>query len=136
MLSSSFLWGQEMPFEQAYALFGEQKRVKFRQFSLEMTDEGKKVMADLVKKLKQSPRIIGSNLFVIQVYACEKELNVKPYLSVVRGQLLIDYLVENLSISRKKCFIQDSGPNKEDTGCLSRSGANIFIRPNWKNISE
>lgn len=134
LLSLTSLRGQNISYEQANAIFGGQKIVKFRQFSLDMTDEGKQIMTALVRKIQPYPGMFRSNILIIQVFGCEKELNVKPYLSVVRGQVMIDYLVENLKIPRKKCLIQDLGPSPYDKDCLSGSGANIYLRPNWEGI--
>ena len=68
MFSLSLLPAQEMPYEQASALFGGQKIVKFRPFSLDMTDEGEEVMVQLAQHIMQYPRMIGPNLLIIQVF--------------------------------------------------------------------
>ncbi len=122
---------QSISFEQANALFGQQKIIKFRKFSLEMTDQGIAEMEKLVKQIQQSPEMIRRNMLIIQVFTCEEELKVKPYIGVVRGQVLIDYLEKTVEMPRKKCLIQDNGKNPYDTECVAGSGANLYLQPDW-----
>ena len=122
---------QSLTFEQANALFGQQKILKFRKFSLEMTDQGIAEMEKLVKQIQQSPEMVRRNMLIIQVFTCEEELKVKPYIGVVRGQVIIDYLEKAVEMPRKKCLIQDNGKNPYDTECVAGSGANLYLRPDW-----
>lgn len=130
-LLSSTAWAQSISFEQASAIFGKQKILKFRKFSLEMTDQSKLELETLATQIKQSPEMMRRNLLIIQIFTCEDELQVKPYIGTVRGQVVIDYLEKNVQMPRKKCLIQDNGKNPLDTECIAGSGANLYIRPDW-----
>jgi hypothetical protein len=124
-------WSQSITFEQASAIFGKQKILKFRKYSLEMTDQSQLEMETLVRQIKVAPEMMRRNLLIIQVFSCEDELRVKPYIGAVRGQVIIDYLEKNAEMPRKKCLIQDNGKNPFDTECVAGSGANLYIRPDW-----
>jgi|GEM_PF-2416851 len=133
-ISLIVLQAQKIPYQQASTIFGGQKIVKFREFSLEMTDEGKQILNTLAKNIRQVPVMIRNNMLIIQVFSCEKELKVKPYLGVCRGQVIIDYLVETIKMPRKQCLIQDTGASLYDKECLSGSGVNLYLRPGWEGI--
>ena len=123
--------GRKLTYEQAVAVFGEQRIFEFRRFSLELTDASKAELHELVEIIRKFPAVLGGNVIVIQTFTCEKELNVKPYIAACRGQVIIDYLVESINISRKKCYIQDGGPNKFDPECEVLSGVNVYLKKSW-----
>ena len=131
-LSISSTMSQNMKFSDALIVFGEQRILKFRKFSLEMTDESKKELKELSDLIRLTPGIIKTNVLVIQIFSCEQELNIKPYLGVCRGQVIIDYLEKAVGMPRKKCLIQDGGANSYDKKCLAGSGANLYIKPDWR----
>lgn len=121
----------KLSYDQAVAVFGAQRIFEFRRFSLELTDESKTQLLELVEVLRKFPIVLTHNVIVLQTFTCEKELSVKPYISACRGQVLIDYLVEAIHIPRKKCYIQDGGPNKFDPDCEVLSGVNAYLKPSW-----
>ncbi|MEM6343695.1 MAG: hypothetical protein AAF927_07430 [Bacteroidota bacterium] len=123
--------GRKLTYDQAVAVFGEQRIFEFRRFSLELTDASKAELHELVETIRKFPAVLGGNVIVIQTFTCEKELNVKPYIAACRGQVIIDYLVESINISRKKCYIQDGGPNKFDPECEVLSGVNVYLKKSW-----
>lgn len=125
-------YSQTLGFEEAQIVFGDQRILKFRKFSLELLDESKEELRKLAKMINQTPGLIKTNQLVIQIFSCEKELKVKPYLGVCRGQVIIDYLVKQIGMPRKKCLIQDGGANTYDKECLAGSGVNLYIKPEWK----
>lgn len=120
-----------LTYAQSVAIFGEQRIFEFRRFSLELTDESKASLHELVEVIRRFPAIMHKNVLVIQTFTCEKELNVKPYIAACRGQVIIDYLVEAVDMPRKKCFIQDGGPNTFDPDCHVASGVNMYLKPAW-----
>lgn len=122
---------QELSYDQASHLFGPQRILKFRQFSLEMTDQSKSELKLLAELIQQYPGIIATHLMVVQIFSCEKELNIKPYLGVCRGQVVVDYLEKELGLSRKKCLIRDGGKNAFDPNCTTGSGTYLYLRPSW-----
>lgn len=130
--TSSQAQGRKLTYEQAVAVFGEQRIFEFRKFSLELTDASKAELFELVEIIRKFPAVLGGNVIVIQTFTCEKELNVKPYIAACRGQVIIDYLVESINISRKKCYIQDGGPNKFDPDCEILSGVNVYLKKTWQ----
>lgn len=121
---------QEIPFEEAKALFGGQKILTFRKFSLSLDDKSQQSLAQLAAQINQSPGIIRNNLLIIQTFTCPEELTAKPYIGAVRGQVIIDYLEKKIGLNRKKCFIQESG-STQDPNCLAGSGANIYLQDGW-----
>lgn len=121
----------KLTYKQAVAVFGEQRIFEFQRFSLELTDASKDELHQLVETLRKFPTVLANNVIVIQTFTCEKELNVKPYIAACRGQVIIDYLVDAINIPRKKCYIQDGGPNKFDPDCEVLSGVNIYLKPSW-----
>jgi outer membrane protein OmpA-like peptidoglycan-associated protein len=123
---------QSITFEQAVTIFGEQRILKFRKFSLELTDESKEELTQLVEVLRRFPAVLHKNLIIIQTFTCETELNVKPYIAACRGQVVIDYLVEAIGVPRRKCLIQDGGPSQFDKECEIGSGVNLYLKPNWR----
>lgn len=125
-------YSQTLGFEEAKIVFGDQRILKFRKFSLELLDESKEELRKLAKMISQTPGLIKTNQLVIQIFSCEKELKVKPYLGVCRGQVIIDYLVNQIGMPRKKCLIQDGGANAYDKECVAGSGVNLYIKPEWK----
>ena len=126
------LFAQNMGFQEANLVFGEQRILKFRKFSLELTDDSYRKLQELQTLIKVSPAIVKTNLLVIQIFTCPQELAVKPYLGVCRGQVIIDYLEETIGMPRKKCLIRDGGANQYDEKCLAGSGANLYIKPDWR----
>jgi len=131
LLPSSLL-GQELSFQQANALFGGQRILTFRPYSLSLTDQSQTDLQALEDLIRQYPGIISTHLLVIQVFSCEKELAVKPYLGVCRAQVIVDQLENHLGLARKKCLIRDGGVNAYDPDCLVGSGVNLYLRPTWK----
>lgn len=131
LFPSGQLSGQTLDFPEAKIVFGEQRILKFRKFSLELHDESKEQLRDLAKLLNMTPGVISNNLLVIQIFSCEKELKIKPYLGVCRGQVIVDYLESQIGMPRKKCLIQDGGANAFDKGCLAGSGVNIYLQRGW-----
>lgn len=123
---------QSLTFEQSKAIFGQQKILKFRRFSLELDDESKAEVERLVVLINTYPDIMKRSLLIIQVFSCEKELKVKPYIGAVRGQIIIDILEKRVDMPRKKCLIQDNGKSPYDAECLAGSGANLYLRPDWR----
>lgn len=132
LFSYSHSYGQTLGFQEAKIVFGDQRILKFRKFSLELLDESKEELRQMAKLISVTPGLIKTNLLVIQIFSCEKELKVKPYLGVCRGQVVIDYLVNQIGMPRKKCLIQDGGANAYDKECLAGSGVNIYLKPDWK----
>lgn len=128
----SLAHAQELGFEEAKIVFGDQKILKFRKFSLELLDESKEELRLLAKLINSTPGVIKNNLLVIQIFSCEKEIKVKPYLGVCRAQVIVDYLEKQIGMPRKKCLIIDAGPNSYDKECLAGSGVNMYIKPAWK----
>ncbi|MEL6652288.1 MAG: hypothetical protein AAFQ87_15915 [Bacteroidota bacterium] len=120
----------QLTYDQAVAVFGE-RIFEFRRFSLELTDESKNELLELVETIQKFPAVLASNVIIVQTFTCEKELNVKPYIAACRGQVLIDYLVEELHMPRKMCFIQDGGPNRYDPECEVLSSVNVYLKPAW-----
>lgn len=120
----------QLTYEQSVAVFGE-RIFEFRRFSLELTDESKNELLELVETIQKFPAVLASNVIIVQTFTCEKELNVKPYIAACRGQVLIDYLVEELHMPRKMCFIQDGGPNHYDPECEVLSSVNVYLKPAW-----
>lgn len=123
---------QSLSYEQAVKIFGEQRILTFRKFSLELTDESKEELTKLVDALRRFPPVLFKNVIVIQTFTCETELNVKPYIGACRGQVIIDYMVEAIDIPRRKCLIQDGGANSFDKKCELGSGVNLYLKPAWK----
>ncbi|MEM7655587.1 MAG: hypothetical protein AAF399_05615 [Bacteroidota bacterium] len=130
-LCSSALQGQELSFKQAQAIFGQQRILSFRPYSLSLTDQSQTELQEMMQLIRQYPGTIATHLLVIQVFSCEQELAVKPYLGVCRAQVVIDLLEKELGLSRKKCLIRDGGINAFDPECLAGSGVNLYLRPNW-----
>jgi len=126
------LQAQEIGYNEAKIVFGDQKILKFRKYSLELLDESKEELRLLAKMINTTPGLVKENLLVIQIFSCEKELKVKPYLGVCRGQVIVDYLQQQIGMPRKKCLIQDGGANSYDKECLAGSGVNIYLKPGWK----
>ncbi|MEM7374715.1 MAG: hypothetical protein AAF587_39350 [Bacteroidota bacterium] len=124
-------YSQELDFDQASHLFGPQRVLTFRQFSLDMTDQSKSELKLLADLIRQYPGIIATHLMVVQIFSCEKELKIKPYLGVCRGQVVVDYLEKELGLSRKKCLIRDGGKNTFDPNCSTGSGTYLYLRPSW-----
>jgi hypothetical protein len=131
VLLPSSLHGQELSFSQANAIFGGQRILTFRPYSLNLTDQSQADLQALSDLILQYPGVIATHLLVIQVFSCEKELATKPYLGVCRGQVVVDQLEKKLGLSRKKCLIRDGGINAYDPDCLVGSGVNLYLRPNW-----
>ncbi|MEM6803870.1 MAG: hypothetical protein AAF696_20865 [Bacteroidota bacterium] len=131
--NASFLTAQVLGFEEAKIVFGDQKILKFRKFSLELLDESKEELRLLAKLINTTPGVIKNNLLVIQIFSCEKEIKVKPYLGVCRAQVIVDYLDKQIGMPRKKCLLIDGGANAYDKDCLAGSGVNIYIKPAWKD---
>ena len=131
------LWGiqgkaqDKLTFEESQTIFGQQPIMKFRKFSLELTDESKRELMKLAGVIAKVPAMIHHNVIVIQVFTCEQEIRVKPYIGACRGQVIVDYFEEVLNLSRKKCLILDSGRNAFDTDCLAGSGVNLYLKPEW-----
>lgn len=125
------LAAQKLSYEQALKVFGDQRIMKFRKFSLELTDESKEELTKLVESLRRFPAVLHSNVIVIQTFTCEQELNVKPYIGACRGQVIIDYLVDAIGVPRKKCLIQDGGSSQFDKDCQIGSGVNLYLKPAW-----
>ncbi len=121
---------QEISFEQASSLFGGQKILTFRRFSLSLDDNSQQQLAQLASNIMQYPAIIRDNLLVIQTFTCPLELKIKPYIGAVRGQVIIDYLEKKIGLNRKICLIQESGATA-DIDCLAGSGANIYLQDGW-----
>lgn len=96
-----------------------------------MKDASAVALNDLVVRIRTNPDIIKYNLLVLQVFTCKKEANVKPYIGVVRAQMLINYLETELGLSRRKCLILDDGPSQFDENCTAGSGINVYLRPGW-----
>lgn len=130
--SISTTYSQTLGFKEAQMVFGDQRILKFRRFSLELLDESKEELRKMAKMISVTPGLVKTNLLIIQIFSCEKELKVKPYLGVCRGQVVIDYLVNQIGMPRKKCLIQDGGANAFDKECLAGSGVNIYLKPDWK----
>ena len=128
----SSIFAQEMGFNEASLVFGDQRILKFRKFSLELTDESYEELQEIQTLIKLTPGIIKTNLLVIQIFTCPQELVVKPYIGVCRGQVIIDYLEEMVGMPRKKCLIRDAGANQYDEKCLVGSGVNIYLKPDWR----
>ncbi|MEM8892079.1 MAG: hypothetical protein AAGD28_29140 [Bacteroidota bacterium] len=126
------LQAQEIGYNEAKIVFGDQKILKFRKYSLELLDESKEELRLLAKMINTTPGLVKENLLVIQIFSCEKELKVKPYLGVCRGQVIVDYLQQQIGMPRKKCLIQDGGANSYDKECLAGSGVNIYLKPGWE----
>lgn len=122
---------QDLTFEQANIIFGKQRILTFRKFSLELTDESKAELQKIAELCRVSPGMMRRTLLVIQVFTCEQELAVKPYIGVCRGQVVIDYLEEAIGLSRKKCLVRDVGSNPLDTDCLAGSAVTLYLKPDW-----
>ncbi|MEO0472793.1 MAG: hypothetical protein AAF206_24470 [Bacteroidota bacterium] len=131
LIPGRWLSAQVLTDEQAILLFGEPKALQFQYFSLDLTDDSQETLDKLVEKLRQFPAMRG-RLLLIEVSSCEKELNVKPYLSTVRGQVIIDYLQRSIKYPRKRCLIQDGGPNYEDKECELAGTVKISLKPAWR----
>jgi len=131
LLYSPDIYSQSLDFADAKVVFGDQRILKFRKYSLELIDESKDELREIAKMISFTPGIIKTNLLVIQIFSCEKELAVKPYLGVCRGQVVVDYLAKQIGMPRKKCLIQDGGANTYDKDCLAGSGVNIYLKPDW-----
>ena len=123
---------QSLSYGQAVKIFGEQRILTFRKFSLELTDESKEELTKLVEALRRFPPVMYQNVIVIQTFTCESELKVRPYIGACRGQVIIDYMVDAIDIPRRKCYIQDGGANKFDKKCELGSGVNLYLKPAWK----
>ena len=121
----------KIPFARAESLFGGQKILQYRLFSLDKKDASEDVLQDLVVRIRANPDIIKYNNLILQVFTCSKESNVKPYIGVVRAQQLVDYLEQELGLSRRKCLILDEGPSQFDEACDFGSGINVYLRPGW-----
>lgn len=119
----------KIPFSRAEALFGGQKILQYRLFSLDMKDASASVLNDIIVRIQTNPDIIKYNVLVLQVFTCSKERNVKPYLGVVRAQQLVDYLEKELGLSRRKCLIMDEGSSEFDEKCTFGSGINVYLKP-------
>ncbi|MEM9932187.1 MAG: hypothetical protein AAF824_01190 [Bacteroidota bacterium] len=100
----------------------------FRPFSIELTDESFKRLGELTKRIQYLPEMSSSYLWVLQAYACEKELIPKPYLNAVRAQVILDHLVSTLPIPREKIFIQVIGSLDEDPDCNIGNNVAIYVR--------
>lgn len=129
---ASHIHAQNLTFEQADGIFGNQRILKFRHYSLELTDESKKELKALSDLIRITPALVKNTVLVIQIFTCEKELNVKPYIGVCRGQVIIDYLEKSIGMPRKKCLIRDTGASSFDKECLAGSGGNLYLKPNWR----
>lgn len=132
MFAPSISSAQELNFDQASHLFGPQRVLTFRPFTLDMTDKSLAALEELTTLISQYPGIIATHLLVVQIFSCEKELEIKPYLGVCRGQVVVDYLEQKLGLSRKKCLIRDGGKNAFDPDCTTGSGTYLYLRPSWK----
>ena len=124
---------QNITFEQADALFGSQRILTFRQFSLNLTDESFAELKKIAELIRITPDLVKTNLIIIQTFTCEKELKIKPYIGTARGQVVIDFLEKTIGMPRKKCLIRDAGVNVYDKDCLAGSGVNVYLRPDWRD---
>ncbi|MDX1905737.1 MAG: hypothetical protein SF053_01795 [Bacteroidia bacterium] len=120
-----------LSYQESVALFGKQRILAFRSFSLELTDESKAELKSIADALRVTPAILRTNLLVIQIFTCEQELDVKPYIGICRGQVIIDYLEKTLGIPRKKCLIRDLASANYDPDCLAGSGMTLYLKPDW-----
>jgi hypothetical protein len=127
-----YAFAQKLSFEQADALFGNQRILTFRQFSLKLTDDSRNELQQMAEVIKVTPDLVKTNLLIIQTFTCEKELKIKPYLGTVRGQVIIDFLEKTIGMPRKKCLIRDAGSNPLDKDCVAGSGVNVYLRPDWR----
>ncbi|MDX2284455.1 MAG: hypothetical protein NW241_09845 [Bacteroidia bacterium] len=123
---------EQVSFDQAVQMFGAQRVLKFRPYSLELTDEGKEELRSISELFRISPVIMRNTVMVIQIFTCEEERKVKPYIGVCRGQVIIDYLESSVGMPRKKCLIRDGGASAFDPECVAGSGANVYLRPEWR----
>jgi len=131
LFSSAYAQGT-LPFESAQALFGRQRLVQYPNFSLIPTDKSQEELASISRLLQQKPEIMQRTFIVIQVFTCQQELKVKPYLGVVRAKRIIDYLSKEARMNRKKFLIQDRGANPLDPDCKAGSGVTLFLKPDWR----
>jgi hypothetical protein len=127
----SLLKGQSVSFEQASLLFGKQRSLSFRPYTLDLDDKSRESLLEIVELARVSPVLFQKNLLVLQIFTCEKELKVKPYLGVCRGQVVIDFLEKEIGMPRKKCLIRDGGANPLDPDCLAGSGVLLYLKPDW-----
>ena len=86
------------------------------------------MLDEIIKRISENPGIIQENVLILQVFTCEQELRVKPYIGVVRAKNVIDYLEARLGLARRKCLILDDGPNPYDRDCRVGSGMNIYLQ--------
>lgn len=96
-----------------------------------MKDESRTQLAELSQLIRQYPQMFRSNLLMVQVFTCEKELAIKPYLGACRGQVVIDYLEQQVGLPRKKCLIQETGSSAYAQDCEAGSGVNLYLKPDW-----
>ena len=132
VFGSIYLKAQGFTFEQADALFGNQRMLTFRKYSLQLTDESMSELQKVAEFIRITPDLVKTNLLIIQTFTCEKELKVKPYIAAVRGQVVIDFLEKAIGMPRKKCLIRDTGSNAFDKDCLAGSGVNLYLKPDWR----
>ncbi|MCI4670454.1 MAG: hypothetical protein MRZ79_20125 [Bacteroidia bacterium] len=131
-LIASHVYSQSLPFESAQAMFGAQRLLEYPDFAFEPSDKGKAELDALVKLIQTKPQMVQRTFIVIQVFTCEKELKVKPYLGVVRAKRIVDDLSTRCNMPRKKFLIQDRGANPLDRDCLAGSGLTLFLKPDWR----
>jgi len=121
-----------LSFAEATKVFGGQKIIEFRRFTLYPTDNGQKELDVLKGILDAYPEVIKHNVLIIQAFTCEEELNVKPYLGVCRAYKVAEFLASSLGIPRRKCFIQYKGKEHFDKDCIAGSGINIYLKEEKK----
>lgn len=132
ILQTSHMLGQTVPFETAQAMFGNQRIIEYPRFAFEPSDKSKAELDEIVKLISLQPQMVQRTFVVIQVFTCEQELRVKPYLGVVRAKRVIDYLSTKCNMHRKKFLIQDRGANPLDKDCVAGSGLTLFLKPDWR----
>lgn len=120
---------QTLSFQKASQIFGKQRTLNFRQYALELNDESRLLLEQTAVLIRSTPALVHSNVLVLQVFTCEEELLAKPYIGVVRAKLIVDYLEQELGLSRKKCYIQDTGASAFDEDCTAGSGLHLVLRP-------
>lgn len=124
--------GQSIPFETAQKMFGDQRLLEYSRFAFEPTDKSREELDAIVKLVSLQPQMVQRTFIVIQVFTCEQELHVKPYLGVVRAKRVIDYISSRCNMPRKKFLIQDRGANPLDQDCVAGSGLTLFLKPDWR----